>query len=166
MSSSGISWAICKSAPCFRQITTPTPHHSVFTSRMPYLPPKQQHQSTEGKDSYRNTYLEFLNWWMGFSMAGIPEILSLLEKSVYLCRNGSLESDNVVNIESFPRGLVKRRHGTECPAEALTQSDPQLITVCQRPPLPRHLHTHQANSALYPIWDNVSHFSSRPKSDT
>jgi len=25
-----ISWAICKSAPCTRQITTPVPHHSVF----------------------------------------------------------------------------------------------------------------------------------------
>ena len=27
---SGISWAVCKSAPCSRQITTPAPHHSVF----------------------------------------------------------------------------------------------------------------------------------------
>ena len=30
VSGSGISWAICKSAPRPRQITTPTPHHSVF----------------------------------------------------------------------------------------------------------------------------------------
>ena len=30
MSGSGISWAICKSAPHSRQITTPAPHHSVF----------------------------------------------------------------------------------------------------------------------------------------
>ena len=30
MSGSGISWAICKSAPCSRQITTPASHHSVF----------------------------------------------------------------------------------------------------------------------------------------
>ena len=30
MSGSGISWAICKSAPCSRQITTPAPHYSVF----------------------------------------------------------------------------------------------------------------------------------------
>ena len=30
MSGSGISWAICKSAPCSRQTTTPVPHHSVF----------------------------------------------------------------------------------------------------------------------------------------
>ena len=30
MSGSGISWAICKLAPCSRQTTTPAPHHSVF----------------------------------------------------------------------------------------------------------------------------------------
>jgi len=30
VNSSGISWAICKSAPHSRQITTPAPHHSVF----------------------------------------------------------------------------------------------------------------------------------------
>ena len=29
-SGSGISWAICKSAPLSRQITMPAPHHSVF----------------------------------------------------------------------------------------------------------------------------------------
>ena len=30
VSGSGISWVICKSAPCSRQTTTPAPHHSVF----------------------------------------------------------------------------------------------------------------------------------------
>ena len=30
MSGSGISWAICKSAPRIRQTSTPAPHHSVF----------------------------------------------------------------------------------------------------------------------------------------
>ena len=50
VSGSGISWAICKSAPRSRQITTPTPHRSVFfTGWMPILPPNQQCQSTEGK---------------------------------------------------------------------------------------------------------------------
>ena len=49
MSGSGISWSMCKSAPCSRQITTPAPHRSVFTGRMPFLPPNQQWQSTEGK---------------------------------------------------------------------------------------------------------------------
>jgi len=45
VSGSGISWAICKSGPCSRQITTPAPHHSVFTGQMPFLPPNQQRQS-------------------------------------------------------------------------------------------------------------------------
>ena len=49
MSGSGISWLICKSAPRSRQIATPAPHHSVFTGRMPFLPPNQQRQSTEAK---------------------------------------------------------------------------------------------------------------------
>jgi len=30
VSGSGISWAMCKSAPCSRHITMPAPHHSVF----------------------------------------------------------------------------------------------------------------------------------------
>jgi len=54
VSGSGISWAICKSAPRSRQITMPTPHHSIFlTGRMPFLPPNQQHQSTEGTGKNR-----------------------------------------------------------------------------------------------------------------
>ena len=48
MSGIGIIWAIRKSAPRSRQITMPAPHHSVFTGRMPFLPPNQQRQSTEG----------------------------------------------------------------------------------------------------------------------
>ena len=52
MSDSGISWAICKCAPRSRQITMPAPHHSVFTGRMPFLPPNQQRQSTEGNCNY------------------------------------------------------------------------------------------------------------------
>jgi len=36
-------------APCSTQITTPVPHHSVFTGRMRFLLPKQQRQSSEGK---------------------------------------------------------------------------------------------------------------------
>jgi len=45
----GISWTTCKqSAPCSREITTPTPHHSIFTGRMLFLMPNRQCQSTEG----------------------------------------------------------------------------------------------------------------------
>ena len=48
VSGSGISWAICKSAPCSRQTTMPAPTTQFFTGRMPFLPPNQQRQSTEG----------------------------------------------------------------------------------------------------------------------
>jgi len=49
VSGNGISWAVCKSASRCRQITMPAPHQSVFTGRMPFLTPSQQHQSTEGR---------------------------------------------------------------------------------------------------------------------
>jgi len=39
---------MCKSAPRSRRITTPAPHIQYFTGRMPFLPPNQQRQSTEG----------------------------------------------------------------------------------------------------------------------
>jgi len=46
---SGISCIICKqSASRSRQITTPTPHHSIFISQMLFVMPSQQCQSTEG----------------------------------------------------------------------------------------------------------------------
>jgi len=39
----GISWTIRKqSAPRCRQITTPTPHRSIFTRRVPFLTPNRQ----------------------------------------------------------------------------------------------------------------------------
>ena len=44
---SGISWAICKSAPRSRQITTPAPHHSVFY-RPDALPATQPTASKHG----------------------------------------------------------------------------------------------------------------------
>ena len=56
VSGSGISWAIYKPAPRSRQITMPAPHHSVFTGRMPFLPPNQQRQSTEGSAYIIHSY--------------------------------------------------------------------------------------------------------------
>jgi len=51
VSGSGISWAM--SAPSSRQITTQ--HHTtqVFTGRMPFLPPNQQRQSTDGNTTLK-----------------------------------------------------------------------------------------------------------------
>ena len=46
MSGSGIRWAICKSAPRSRPHQHPTTQ--FLTDWMPFLPPNQQRQSTEG----------------------------------------------------------------------------------------------------------------------
>jgi len=60
---SGISWAICKqSAHRSRQITTPTPHHSIFTGRMLFLTPNQQCQSTEGNSRKKEHKLTQTHW--------------------------------------------------------------------------------------------------------
>ena len=56
VSGSGISWAICKSAPCSRQTTMPAPHHSVFLQAgCPSCRPTNSVKSTEGKScTHRN----------------------------------------------------------------------------------------------------------------
>jgi len=53
VSVNGISWAICNSAPCQHPIT------QFFTGRMPFLPPNQQGQSTEGITCYMAVVLNF-----------------------------------------------------------------------------------------------------------
>ena len=52
VSGSGISWAICKSAPRSRQPCQHPNHSKFFTRRMPFLSPNQQRQSTEGQKQY------------------------------------------------------------------------------------------------------------------
>jgi len=58
----GISWATCKSAPHSRQITMPAPHHSAFSGQMPFLPPNQQRQSTEGSGPIKNDLVILPDW--------------------------------------------------------------------------------------------------------
>jgi len=48
VSGSGISWAVCKSAPLQTDNHASTPLLSFFTGRMRFLLPNQQRQSTEG----------------------------------------------------------------------------------------------------------------------
>ena len=72
-SGSGISWTICKQpAPRSRQITTPTPHHSIFTGRMLFLTPNQQCQTTDGHQSnlifiLRNTHTRLMALFPGLT---------------------------------------------------------------------------------------------------
>jgi len=43
--------------PDSRQTITPAPHHSVFYRLDPFLPPNQQHQSTEGNSLHQRSSL-------------------------------------------------------------------------------------------------------------
>ena len=81
MSGSGISWAVCKSAPCSRQITTPAPHHSVFY-RPCALPATQP--STEGNNNtVPNDHKILLRCVNVFSLLECNETSS--RSSVVLC---------------------------------------------------------------------------------
>jgi len=67
VSGSGISWAICKSAPHSRQ-TRRHPTIQFFTGRTPFLLPNQQRQSNEGCDGHsdvQNCRTCYLHWtWL------------------------------------------------------------------------------------------------------
>ena len=70
MSGSGISWAIRKSAPRSRQITTPAPHHSVFY-RPDALPAAQPTASKHWRQSYM-----YMCW--NILSRVLPSVLTLL----------------------------------------------------------------------------------------
>ena len=59
VSGSGIIWAICKSAPRSRQITTPAPHHSVFY-RPDALPAAQPTASKHWRRSIKSAEIMYV----------------------------------------------------------------------------------------------------------
>ena len=62
VSGSGISWAICKSAPRSRQITTPAPHHSVFY-RPDALPAAQPTASKHRRPNVKPMHSNIIVQW-------------------------------------------------------------------------------------------------------
>ena len=73
VSGSGISWAISKSAPNSRQITTPAPHHSVFY-RLDALPAAQPTVSKHWRQAklwrqiQYTIFMSLKNWlWTSFN---------------------------------------------------------------------------------------------------
>jgi len=62
VSGSGISWAICKSAPRSRQITMPAPHHSVFY-RPDALPAAKPTASKHLRVMLRNSRMNIIEMW-------------------------------------------------------------------------------------------------------
>jgi len=76
---------LCKFAPSSIQITTPVPHHSVSTGRMPFLPPNQQRQSTEGSMTVITNELYIL--WTEFRRRKLSPTLATAH---YSCRDNAI----------------------------------------------------------------------------
>ena len=77
VSGTDISWAICKYAPRSRQIDNhaSTPSLSFLTGRMPFLPPNQQRQSTEGTVQQRTVSKKRLVHWTGLDWSLQTDVL-------------------------------------------------------------------------------------------
>jgi len=90
VSGSGISWAVCKSAPRSGQITTPAPHHSVHfihlnwngmlvqtaTGRMPFMSANQrcqQHTDPNHGKTFAGLHIFLIhNWRTAACTTGMP----------------------------------------------------------------------------------------------
>ena len=67
MSGSGISWAICKSAPRSRQITTPAPHRSVFLqARCPSCRPTNSVKALKATENLWHKWNRFFEHYIPF----------------------------------------------------------------------------------------------------
>ena len=128
VSGSGISWAICKSAPRSRQITTPAPHHSFSQARCPSCHPTNSikalkaHKCT-GRNStsrqvlvrYMESQLEHLRFFQqphrqhttcSSSLVSVPSLASVVSPLPDL-EHGMLPGTlhNIFNTVRFKRAL-------------------------------------------------------------
>jgi len=118
VSGSGISWAICKSTPRSRQITTPAPRHSVFTGWMPFLLPIQQHQSTEGTNDNNKWYEQQISvvgclWYHRNQSWRLENTRWFLWKRFSCCWNL----------------VIEPRHGSQWKQESLFQAAADVVIV-------------------------------------
>ena len=95
-SGSGISWAICKSTPHSRQVTTPAPHHSVFY-RSDALPATQPTASQHWRQHWRRQLPSVLvasalcNMYNSFSLQISNILFSWMATSGVLCTRSQSE---------------------------------------------------------------------------
>ena len=131
---SGISWTICKqSAPHSRQITTTTPHHSIFTGRMLSLTPSQQCQITEGKSTEGNDYI-----WQLVILNTVQETEKLLEHAMKVIeRIFEHRIRQQIKIDDMQFGFMKGKGTTDAIFMARQMQENYNTTCMQiRPILP------------------------------
>ena len=73
VSDSGSSWAVCKSAPCSRQITMPAPHHSVFY-RLDALPAAQSTASKHRRQFISNVSMTIVTSIPALSLSTVQTL--------------------------------------------------------------------------------------------
>jgi len=96
VSGRGISWAICKSAPRSRQITTPAPHHSVF-----YRPNALPAAQPTASKHWRHTVMMQVPWELNASVVLV--LASTAEwntDNCYRCRSGFMLGHTGVSCKS------------------------------------------------------------------
>ena len=136
MSGSGITWAICKSAPRSRQITTPAPHHSVFQWVVKTL----RNPAKSGAVTNHSLIRQETPWtdWTRSSSLGCFIPLSLAWKSLWHYYDSSLTAPQ------FPGCLLIPPTFPSIPG--ITQFKFQLTIKATH----THTHTHTCLTALYP----------------
>ena len=157
MSGSGISWAICKSAPRSRQITMPALHYSsLFTGQMPFLPHNQQCQSTEGNLRPRTRsyicFTEFTDYtlyvlkifYSHFSVATASrQSVSKQMCYVKLCTQTTYQNNSSKFYNYYYNSKSKSSSTctkTRAPCQRYRTDEPPLVPMCRRwaePELPR-----------------------------
>ena len=122
MSGSGITWAICKSAPRSRQITTPAPHHSVLYG--PSLPPTNSVNALKVDMCSRNlqimTAAMFSTKHAGFPLSWLQKIPGLFQdlRSIFPgpCRKRAMfkyrDKQQLLNVwhQRKPRTTIEQLH--------------------------------------------------------
>ena len=99
VSGSGISWAVCKSAPCSRQITTPATQHSVFY-RPDALPAAKPTVSKHWRD-----HIEPIGVIMGWTAGSI--VARVQTYSTLSSKQNSIESSHYNREKLLTKGKKK-----------------------------------------------------------
>jgi len=125
---SGISWTICKqSAPRCRQITTPTPHHSIFTGWMLFLTSYQQSWRICQKTTHPNFTIFSVHVAMAVAQFSSDDsaMLYVLPVLWIMARLRRLSSDVFVGLTGVPNTIAM--NGSRRGQWRLTRSGHQFL---------------------------------------
>jgi len=124
VSGSGISWAICKSAPRPRQITTPAPHHSVL-----YRPDALSATQPTASKHWRQTVPDLNAWQVFLELLDLHQSLQSTDKRTLLI------DKSACYCKSIPRYHVAKQY---------TSHPSMAVHARTQPSSTSRTHTHKA----------------------